>query len=232
MTNQFLPSIPDWGIYPNQLPGNESDLGEVAARLGGLSTYRRTGRLIWQADFVSLSGWEIGAGAVVTPSVTQVYNSVASLKLTSGDIFFTHPRVVETAGLEVALYPQYTGAGFPDSTFIYYYADPRMFGFYIDWNSTDIFRTDMMGWVKVCDIPPVALLHYPWHNFKFTMDIANENYGWMYYDDISINLSAYKPDMSAIGLNGDLIQLTNVILPGQSAAYFSNLIITTNEVVT
>ncbi len=128
MSDTFYHSVPDYGIFPQQIPAPEADLGEVAARLGAMSTYRRTGRVIWQTGFMDLSGFATSTPLQVRPSVKQIYSGASSLRISPGTgavvcgLYRYFPPIPETVGLEFTIYPEFSTTGgpvkFPDNTIV------------------------------------------------------------------------------------------------------------------
>jgi len=77
---------PDWGqAQQNSLIASVSDLGELAARLGSLVTYSRTGNVLWLSDFADgLIGFDTsvqGAGSAVSADTSTAFRGGACVKL-------------------------------------------------------------------------------------------------------------------------------------------------------
>lgn len=237
MSIQFLPSSPDWGIYPGQQPGTEPDLGEVAARLGGLSTYRRTGRLLWAWDTTSFNGWT-GTGAVYSINSQRIWMSPASLILQSGGVSRIFPPFTQTLGIEAMLSPKQGGFGhYPTETWInlYHYTLPHLalFTLEIYWDlAVPEIRLGTGGLpVTIMTLP--AMQSELWHNLKFTLNLQDERYGWVYFDDQSANVSTIAPftGVPPGAVFDGMIINNNPALPDNATCYITNLMITTNEVV-
>lgn len=64
MSNASQYTYPDWGVASGQLSSPDSDMGELAARLGSPTVINRSGRVIWFDRFeAGLSNWYIEVGS-------------------------------------------------------------------------------------------------------------------------------------------------------------------------
>jgi len=81
--------LPDFGVSAAKSAlGGMADVGELAARLGGLSRYDRLGDVIFFEDFGgNLGAWEIekdGTGSAVAISTDRHVSGTGSCKMTGG----------------------------------------------------------------------------------------------------------------------------------------------------
>ncbi len=245
----FVPTGPDYYIFPRQLPAPETDLGEVAARLGALSTYRRTGRIIWYDGFIGLYGWDYsGNPNSFASSVLQRMISPASLRASPGttstivSIKRILPPILETCGLECSLLPRVNGTGgpltFPKQTILYVddHKGPNhyIYTFYILWNLSKIqIKIGDLSIIDVLNFYPFQTGLYGWHNMKFTLNLAGFRYGLLMFDDQTVSLNNYSPVMSGAPLGKNLVvQIDCQNENGyNNDTYIADLLLSTNEVV-
>lgn len=211
-------------------------MGEVAARLGGYSTYRRTGRLIWMWDSININGWQPSGGASFSITSLRRWLSEGSLRLNSGTMSNTFPALYPTLGYEFTISPDTGLLGFyPDYTsidiYIYKPDGLYLFSIHIYWELLNIAILTPLGYVNILSI--AASQHGLWHNVKLTIDTLNPKYGWLYYDASSVLLSSYAPSFGA-PIGNEYIGLTIGNNPGvgkDGQSYITNGLLTINESV-
>jgi hypothetical protein len=79
-------TIPDYGVSQSQLGSPDIDSAELAARLGGVDSFRRSGRVVFIDDCQSVAPWlqDGSTGFNVAVDSTYSYQGNGSLKLTPG----------------------------------------------------------------------------------------------------------------------------------------------------
>lgn len=235
MSDEFSPSSPDWGIYPNQIPGVETDLAEIAARLGSNSTYRRTGRVVWQSDLLTLQGWTVTAGECY-PVYNRSLTGLASAWVKNGRMARGFPRIYPTLGIEAYFNPENAAAIYPEVTYLFVNdanpVDTFTYFIFVYWNLQEVRLLDNLGAFQTVLTFPVNFGAKIWHNLKLTLDLQNNQYGWLYFDEQQILLSAYTPPL--VGATGNYTEIgfnNTPEIARNEACYIDGVILTTNEVV-
>lgn len=238
MTN-FVPTYPDYSVFPKQLPSPEADLGEVAARLGSLSTQRRTGRIVFQDSFLSKNGWLSVPvlGQIEISSLFTWYSETVLQILpdNNGNMSYVQKGFstgIDTFGVEISIAPMpFTPWSEYSDIYLSYDtgSEKTIYDVRVYWNLHIVTAKGL----TIINFPPPWSGKYTWHNLKFTVDLTNRKFGWIYFDDFSYNGSAIDGfDNTPDGDNAFIIIGAVNDPPSSGGVLYDNLIVSTNEVVT
>lgn len=242
MTVKDLPDNYPW------LPGSErypiADLGELAARLGALSTFDRRGEVLFQSDFEYELGQfttaTSGTGAAVAAVSTPLYLGPKSIKLTGGSdgtrlarIFWHAAPVKENKwGLEVSV----DFGSFVESfeLCMRYYDGTNEYDALIkivaaDWSIQ--VEDNVAGWVTIGTFGFFGASGASFHTIKLVADFANKVYTRVIIGSREIDLSDYTLLLTGAPGEYNLFhRLTLVSLDTKNAiAHLGHIIVTGNE---
>ncbi len=236
---------PDWGQTSGTTTTyKNTDMAELAARLGSIVTFDRRGDVIFMDDFENgLKRWNsylYGAGAAISQSTLKVRNGNFSAKLTTGSdgdraalLQRQSPYpVLSKLGIEVSTNlvaadvwveiligtPPYPGNTV--GRVRYNYGQDRLE--YQDSNGNWQLLASGLN-------PYVDPIHF--HTFKLVIDLINKKYAYLIFDHLIYDLSSYTlaPNPFAVSL----CLITNLYIQSIPAAnynvYFDAVIITQNE---
>jgi len=237
---------PDFGANaPKETIYSLPDLGELAARLGSVMRYNRSGNLLWYDDFrESVSKWTptysggtgswgispakalIGgtSGLLTTPSMS------GSLARIETDLVYP---VQGKIGFEAAITQESTTspidikieAGIPPSYSMW------VIRYAYETSTLSIFGSDG-AYHMLSSSLELSVLHKGFHHFKVIIDLATDRYHSLKIDNSSYPVTAYSAYKTGIWPTAMLrvtVEITNihVILP--TTAYIGAAIITQNE---
>ena len=236
---------PDWGNRAKaDVVFGVQDLGELAARLGAISTFHRAGKVVWQDGFEDgINHWiaqVTGEGGALTWVPTHSRNGATSLRITTGPTtgalvgaLAWHPyQQLSKLGFEFsfmtlssvmqasALLDLFNGSKHYQAGVLYNYA------------TDGIYYLDSTGaWVAVSTVAPIRVVEGLFNTLKLIIDLPNEKYKSVFLNHLSWSLSSYnlfqETDTTAPG--------SGLTLQGQSPAaasqdlYLDDIIFTQEE---
>jgi hypothetical protein len=220
------------------------DLGELAARLGSVDRFHRSGNLVWNDDFEAATlNWQsatFGAGAAVALVTTSRLLGAQSCELKGGaaapclaQISRVLPApVVGKFSLEVAL--AFNSQCNNITLQVTYYTGARwaIYGIRYDVLNDRLLYYDPAGaWVLFYGSPRLFADVTAFHIFKLFIDLGGEVFDRLIIDDTTYDLLTLLPNTGAIGTRKNLSML--ITNEGQVAqdgiCYVDNVLVKQNE---
>jgi len=236
---------PDWGVS-SMINTNEliNDHSELSVRLGGLSRFDRTGRIVFQEDFdAGLANWEHNsypAAAFAVPTAEYQSCKYYSIKLkttqdvgsVSGIARGVAVPYISRLGFEFHFKPYSTIDRFLATFYIYngIYRYVVEMGFYQQTNT--IFITDENGFQHEIDSYFLnSGSTSPFHMVKMVVDLSTEFYYRIAIDEKDYNVSDVGIRKTASATNPYLYMLYLNWSPdgNQRTIWLDNIIITIDE---
>jgi len=222
-----------------------SDLGELAARLGSVMRYNRSGNLLWYDDFretekkwtATYSGgtgsWALSSAKALIGALSGCLTTPAmsgSLARIETDLVYP---VAGKIGFEVAITQESTTS--PIAIIIEAGIPPG----YSMWRIRYAYETTTLSiwgsdgaWHTLSDSLELPVLTKGFHHIKLIVDLANDQFVSLKIDNASYDVTAYSAYKTGTWPTAQLratIEVTtiHVILP--SSAYIGAAIFTQNE---
>lgn len=237
--------IPDFGVSATAgRIANITDMSELAVRMGGLSWFDRMGTVLMQEGFQGgIANWEHNsypADAFAVPSA-RYYSTVpySAMLVTTDDEgstsgiqrSFPFPYVSHF-GVElhlksiVAFKYLFWTLRFYDGDYVYY-VTPR-----VNWQDSklELYNADS-AYEKVDDLSMRIGANSPFHVLKVTVDLANERYVRLMFDDKDYNVSdiAIRKVVSGTSPHLDMMVTLLPVPETANAVWIDNIIFTTDE---
>lgn len=224
-------TLPDWGMAASSLVSPDIDTAEIAARLGALNTFRRSGRVLYQDECDNLARWIVsGAVAVDTNKAFTGNSSIKFTPATLASITNNLPMVVSGKyGIEITFW--FTAA-----------LDQIRIRKDINFENGRIRRAQvtldmaatgkilvLSGGVEV-QLASVGAWSGTWNNLKLVTDYPNSVYSKLYINHRIYDLSSYVMDdfgpsaLDTIALEFRASQAVSV-----QNLWIDNIIFTTDE---
>jgi hypothetical protein len=240
-----MPDTPDFYEY---LPGSDryslSDMGELAVRLGSLSTYDRRGEVVWTEDwghgYSMYSFYLDGTGAAVHLEAGYVDITDYTLKLIAGSTGVHTARlfkfwggwVGDKLGFETAFFIR--GA----ANYVYLIFDryknnvDRQGGIRVKPSNGELSIRNNTGSYTVIDtLGNLALPYNVFHYAKLCCNFETNKYMRLLFNQKSYNLSSY--DLYNVACGGDNYYGLYIEVEGRSGyndtVNISHFILTANE---
>jgi hypothetical protein len=220
------------------------DLGELAARLGGVDLFHRSGNLVWHDNFESATlNWQpatFGAGASAALSTASRLLGAQGCELKGGAIApclaqisrVLPAPIVGKFSLEVAL--AWNTQCNNITIQVTYYNGTRwaIYGIRYDVVNDYLLYYDPGGaWVVFDPGPALYGNIYAFHIFKLFIDLDGESFDRLIIDDTTHDLSTLLPNTGAIATRRNLSML--IMNEGQVAmdgiCYVDNVLVKQNE---
>jgi hypothetical protein len=211
---------PDDNEQTNPLGQTIADNAELAARLGSVSAIQRSGQVIYATKFMDgLVDWFIsttGVGyvktranlGIIAPTCMELFGGVTPADAATAT---KHLTLIDANKIGVEFYINFLdGTPHPDP-------DPSlevqiswhnvlyefMYTFHPKAGQIGIDYVDSGGGHHTYTINVgyslLGLYDHPvWHYFKVAVDPSHNNYGRLYIDNLSVNLSSYPPPNDAV----------------------------------
>jgi hypothetical protein len=195
----------DYQWLPGSNRSSLADLGELAVRLGALTSYDRRGEVIWQDDMSNgLSPWyvdTVGTASVVTTTDQHTDAGPYAILLTSGTTAGDRagirrglaPFNMQRLGMEVSV--QFDTLPSSWTFVIQRYTPTGYFEGMVMYNG-DTYEVSILvpalGFVVLCTLPPSVsiLAHYDY--FKLVIDQSTGKYVRLLVNQTEYDISSYS----------------------------------------
>lgn len=236
---------PPWsGVKKQTVFSLPIDMGELAARLGSIVTFDRRGDVIWLEDFENgLNKWVEGttfANAEVYLSAVSSFRGAYACAIVTSDqadgyTYLTRdfqPAVLGQVGVEITYQISDVEVDFDLGISHYTGSDEYAYRVKHDTSANKLYyyhRT--AGWTEV--LADVYGSTYPtaWNTMKLVVDLADEEYVRVVFNDQEASLKALTCPHTTIGADPGLNAIIRVHgdTDATYTAYLDNVILTQNE---
>lgn len=225
---------PDYGMYAiAETIYRLSDMGELAVRLGSISSHDRRGDVIWFDDFEdTIAKWDqypIGTGALIEQSADSARNGGRSCKLTTGDAISNYAAI-----LKWLPYPILSKIGFEISftldadlshvyNYLRLYDGVKRYSPWVDYRPDvkQLYYGDKNGDAQLlADNLELAKYSTYYHTWKLVVDLVTKKYVRLILDEKTYDLSSYE-----------IYPLANTTLPCINALHWVTTGVASNQSV-
>ncbi len=203
---------PDWNVNVDWYAFFDIDSAELAARLGSVATYNRSGRVVHidkcTHDPVTFELPRFGTGAAVVLDSSKSFRHQASLKLIAGSDSIGRAGISKNLpvislskhGLEVTWSP--TSGGFIVALSLDYFDGTNNYSYTIRCNLDDqkLYYFNSAGsYVEFANIFDIAAKPAYWHVSKLVIDLVRFEYVAYHLDEMKYDLSEVDGRVSTDG---------------------------------
>ena len=236
---------PDWGgATPTDTITSVQDLGELAARLGALSRYERSGNLVFADDFqCGLGKWvrvALGTGSFVEINQDYTNEKLFACKMYAENDGLHQARIVHTEmplvlsryGLEYSFMTPSSGVILQWGIHTYDGVNQRAYA--IQWRESTkklYYQTGAAAWTEFASDVDLFGYYYEFNNAKLVIDPTIYKFKKLFLNATAYDLSAYSPYATADATRAQTVLYFAVDLDGATgtSAWVSRVILTQNE---
>jgi len=241
---------PDFGMYAaKKTVFGQVDIGELAARLGSVDTYDRSGDVIWIDDFESgVEKWKHNVSAVdasIVSAEETARNGSFCAKLTAGDTLFGYANMLRTIAFPVLskisaefsfTVPEAISAN--TDVEVRFHIDMRagkkFVEFHIKYDRVTheiSYMRDADDWVWI-DTKELISYMYCFHQIKIVVDFETGKYVRLSLDDSAYDLSDATPKSRVVDCTPSIdirAWISNKFATENPLFYVDDVIIKQNE---
>ena len=233
----------DWNFDPSNIGQYSIDNAELAARLGSPVSFYRSGRVVlYDTCSSGKGGWYeslSGNGAAVTAVTDKFFRQDGSVELTSGDTLLSQTQVIRLlplvfsgrVGIEIAW--SLSAFGYDWRIVLLVFDGTNSHSFHI-WHELDNDNLKLLkadgSFVTLDTISDFKSNTDHWWISKLVVDTNSKEYIRYHFNDITYDISAYKPNESAdSSLRRIEVRLTNTSVTTRNSVININDFIFTIE---
>lgn len=236
----------DWGVLDSSISTHETDLGELAARLGSPYTFTRSGRVLFLDTFkAGIVHWitsVLGTGSTVISLLTTGFFSPGSLRLISGTAVSTAHATIKKRfpvisnskyGVEIIFWSNDTNNILEVDLYHNSGSNQYQFSARVNQDTDQLEVLNSFGsFTNVGSIPNLALSDESWNVLKVVVDIANHAHDYILLNSTLISSGLPSPNVQGSITDPGLVELRikkSNTTSGAKAVYIASVVLTVDE---
>jgi len=237
---------PDWGVLTSQIASHETDLAELAARLGSPYTFTRSGKVLFYDTFRGgIPHWILsnsGTGSTAIALLTTGFFAPGSLRLISGTAVSTAYAGIKKRfpdltngkyGIEILFWCTHTDDIMEVSLYRNSGASQYQFAARVNLNADKLqVYNDSALYTDIATIGNLALTDESWNVLKMVIDVNALTYKSVRLNGTLVTSGFPSPDTIGSITDPGLIELrlkkSNPVSSAK-AAYVASCILTIDE---